>query len=179
MSEIRHFTVAFSTHTLFFAVGGITSDLRHPTNVGWRSDTPWCLLFDHFLFQSVNQNLHKPLKIRSHSTLEASAFRRTEVSEEWRRRRYFYPESVRFSTPSDTWRVGLPMGKGSEAWRRRRRFDSDRHLKRRLSNGQKRRSHDMAIGGFHRSVGRTLEKWCLLIDLTKKSEIFHLVIVIW
>ena len=63
MSEIRHFSVTFSTHTHLFAVGGITSDLSHPTNVGRRSDTPWCRLFKHFLFQSVNQNLHKPLEI--------------------------------------------------------------------------------------------------------------------
>ena len=102
MSEIRHFSVAFSTHAIFFAVGGITSDLRHPTNVGRRSDTPWCHLFDRFLFQSVNQNLHKPSKIRRHSTLVASAFRRTKVSEEWQCRRYFYPKSVGCSTLSDT-----------------------------------------------------------------------------
>ena len=56
MYEIRHLSVAFSTHTLFFVVSGITSDLQHSTNVGWRSDTPLCHIFDRFSFQSANQN---------------------------------------------------------------------------------------------------------------------------
>ena len=80
MSEIRHFSVASLTHTLFLAIGDITSDIRHATKVGQRSGTPWCRLFDSFLFQSVNQNLHKPSEIRRLPTHEASVVRRDEVS---------------------------------------------------------------------------------------------------
>ena len=56
MFEIRHFSIAFSTHTPFFGVGCVTSDLRLSTNVGRRSDTPLCCIFDRFSFQSANQN---------------------------------------------------------------------------------------------------------------------------
>ena len=56
MSKIRHLRDGLSTHTLFFAVDGVTSDLWHSTNVGWRSDRPLCHIFDHFSFQSANQN---------------------------------------------------------------------------------------------------------------------------
>ena len=50
MSEIRPFSVASLTHALFFTVGGITSYIQHDTKVGRRSDTPWCLLFDSYIF---------------------------------------------------------------------------------------------------------------------------------
>ena len=128
MSEFRHFFVASSTHPLFFAVDGITSDIRHATKEGRRSDTPWCRLFDSFLFQSVNQNLHKPSKIRHPPTLKGSAFRRVEVSDAWRCHQCFYPESVEF-------------------------FDSYQHMKRRSSDGMKCRSDGTTVGRSIQSVG--------------------------
>ena len=84
MSEIRHFSVAFSTHTPFFGVGGVMLDLRHSTNVGQRSDRPFCCIFNCISFQSANQN------------------------------RINYHKSDRNPTSSNPWSVGLPKDRSVE-----------------------------------------------------------------
>ena len=125
---------------------------------------PWCRIFDSYLFQSVTKNLQKRLNIRHILTLEASAFWRAEVSKSWKSHRI-----------SDTYR----------------------HLKGRPSNGLKCRRHGKAIGGFlksieysmrkvlelqqkrwltvgwrcwsfNKTIGTSLEKRRLVVELTKK-----------
>ena len=106
MSEIWHFFVSFSTHTLFFGVGGITLDLWPTTNKGRRSDRPLCRIFDRYSFWSANQNCIN----RQNSNVLRPLKRRPSDRQKCLRNGGvvgFNSDSVGNLTHSDTRRVGL------------------------------------------------------------------------